>query len=376
MNDHYWNQTMKIFSRIMASAVFLGVAALSQADGHSGHHDAAPTVLRYAEFNQIGNPADVLTVKEAASQVLKSGEVRVRVLAAPINPSDLLQIAGQYGVAAVLPARAGSEGVGRVVEVTAEASYLKEGQLVLILGGGTWSDEVVAPESGYLPLPDMGPLAPAVIEQLGMSVVNPVTALLMLNAFVELSEGQWIVQSAANSAVGGYVIQLAKQRGIKTVNVVRREGLAEQLYAKGADVVLIDGPDLAEQIAEATGGEPVALALDPVGGETYTRLTSSLAYSGTIVAYGMLSGQPATLNTGMAIFKDIRNRSFWLAKWYERATLAEKQAAFGKIIPLIASGVLTADVDSRFAVGDITAAVTRAAQDGRNGKVLIVPTPR
>lgn len=376
MNDHYWNQTMKIFSRTMASAVFLGVAALSQADGHSGHHDAAPTVLRYAEFNQIGNPADVLTVKEAASQVLKSGEVRVRVLAAPINPSDLLQIAGQYGVAAVLPARAGSEGVGRVVEVTAEASYLKEGQLVLILGGGTWSDEVVAPESGFLPLPDMGPLAPAVIEQLGMSVVNPVTALLMLNAFVELSEGQWIVQSAANSAVGGYVIQLAKQRGIKTVNVVRREGLAEQLYAKGADVVLIDGPDLAEQIAEATGGEPVALALDPVGGETYTRLTSSLAYSGTIVAYGMLSGQPATLNTGMAIFKDIRNRSFWLAKWYERATLAEKQAAFGKIIPLIASGVLTADVDSRFAVGDITAAVTRAAQDGRNGKVLVVPTPR
>jgi trans-2-enoyl-CoA reductase len=110
-----------------------------------------------------------------------------------------------------------------------------------------------------------------------------------------------------------------------------------------------------------------------VGGETYTRLTTSLAYGGTIVAYGMLSGQPATLNTGMAIFKDIRNRSFWLAKWYESATLAEKQAAFGKIIPLIASGVLTADVDSRFAVSDITAAVTRAAQDGRNGKVLVVP---
>ncbi|MDA9988637.1 zinc-dependent alcohol dehydrogenase family protein [Luminiphilus sp.] len=366
---------MKTFSLIMTAAMFLGLAALSQADGHSEHHDAALTMRQYAEFNEIGNPADVLTVKAAAPQALESGEVRVRVLAAPINPSDLLQIAGQYGVAAVLPAKAGSEGVGRVVEVTPEASTLKEGQLVLILGGGTWSDEVVAPEAGFLPLPDMGPLAPEVIEQLGMSVVNPVTALLMLNDFVELSDGQWIVQSAANSAVGGYVIQLAKQRGIKTVNVVRREGLAEQLYAKGADVVLIDGPDLAEQIAEATGGEPVALALDPVGGETYTRLTTSLAYGGTIVAYGMLSGQAATLNTGMAIFKDIRNRSFWLAKWYESATLAEKQATFGKIIPLIASGVLTADVDSRFAVSDITAAVTRAAQDGRNGKVLVVPAP-
>jgi NADPH:quinone reductase-like Zn-dependent oxidoreductase len=355
--------------------MLLGLATLSQADDHSGKNDAAPSLRQYAEFNHIGDPAEVLTVKAAAPQALESGEVRVRVLAAPINPSDLLQIAGQYGVDAVLPAKAGSEGVGRVVEITPETSYLKEGQLVLILGGGTWSDEVVAPEAGFLPLPDMGPLAPEVIEQLGMSVVNPVTALLMLNSFVELGEGQWIVQSAANSAVGGYVIQLAKQRGIKTVNVVRREGLAEQLYAKGADVVLIDGPNLAEQIAEATGGQPIALALDPVGGETYTRLTTSLAYSGTIVAYGMLSGQPPTLHTGMAIFKDIRTRGFWLAKWYESATLAEKQAAFGKIIPLIASGVLTADVDSRFAVGDITAAVTRAAQDGRNGKVLIVPTP-
>ena len=361
---------MKYFALTMTWAACLGFAVLSQADGHNG---TAPAMLQYTEFNEIGNPADVLTVKEEASQALQSGEVRVRVLAAPINPSDLLQIAGQYGVEAILPAKAGSEGVGRVIEVAPEAAYLKVGQLVLILGGGTWRDEVVAPEAGFLPLPEMGPLSAEVIEQLGMSVVNPVTALLMLDSFVELSEGQWIVQSAANSAVGGYVIQLAKQRGIKTINVVRREGLDEELYAKGGDVVLIDGPNLAAQVAHATGGEPVTLALDPVGGDTYTRLTSSLGYGGTIVAYGMLSGKPATLNTGMAIFKDIRNRSFWLAKWYESATLQEKQAAFGSIIPLIASGVLKANVDSRFSVGDIKQAVTRAAQDGRNGKVLIVP---
>lgn len=376
MNNQYWNKTMKYFALTMTCAACLGFAVLSQADGHSGHDDTAPPMMQYTEFNEIGDPADVLTVKEEASQALQRGEVRVRVLAAPINPSDLLQIAGQYGVDAVLPAKAGSEGVGRVIEVAPEAAYLRVGQLVLILGGGTWRDEVVAPEAGFLPLPDMGPLRAEVIEQLGMSVVNPVTALLMLDSFVALSEGQWIVQSAANSAVGGYVIQLAKQRGIKTINVVRREGLDEELYAKGGDVVLIDGPDLAAQIAHATGDEPVALALDSVGGDTYTRLTNSLGYGGTIVAYGMLSGKPATLNTGMAIFKDIRNRSFWLAKWYESATSQEKQAAFGSIIPLIASGVLKANVDSRFAVGDIKQAVTRAAQDGRNGKVLIVPNVR
>ncbi len=364
---------MKYFSIMITLAMGLGSAASSYADGHSDPSGAASGMLKYTEFNQIGNPADVLYVKEEAPQVLKSGEVRVSVLAAPINPSNLLQIAGQYGVEAVLPAKPGSEGVGRVVEVTAETSYLQVGQLVLILGGGTWRDEVVAQEAGFLPLPNMDGLGPEVIEQLGMSAVNPITALLMLTTFVDLDEGQWIVQSAANSAVGGYVIQLAKQRGIKTVNVVRREGLAEELMAKGADVVLIDGPDLAEQITRATGNEPVALALDAVGGDTYTRLTNSLGYGGTIVAYGMLSGKPATLNTGMTIFKDIRNRGFWLQKWYETATLEEKQAVFGKIIPLIAAGVLKADIDSRFAVGDIKAAVTRAAQGGRNGKVLIVP---
>jgi NADPH:quinone reductase-like Zn-dependent oxidoreductase len=122
---------MKYFALTMTWAACLGFAVLSQADGHNG---TASAMLQYTEFNEIGNPADVLTVKEEASQALQSGEVRVRVLAAPINPSDLLQIAGQYGVEAILPAKAGSEGVGRVIEVAPEAAYLKVGQLVLILG--------------------------------------------------------------------------------------------------------------------------------------------------------------------------------------------------------------------------------------------------
>ena len=222
-------------------------------------------------------------------------------------------------------------------------------------------------------MPDLGPVGPEVIEQLAMSAVNPLTALLMLNSFADLEEGQWIVQSAANSAVGGYVIQLAKQRGIKTVNVVRREGLAEDLMAKGADVVLIDGPDLAAQIALATDSAPVVLALDPVGGETFTRLADSLGYGGTIVTYGVLSGQPSSLNTGKIIFNDISIRGFWLYKWYQSADMKTKQAAFGQVIPLVAQGVLKANVDSRFSVDQIKQAVTRAAERGRNGKVLIVP---
>jgi len=143
--------------------------------------------------------------------------------------------------------------------------------------------------------------------------------------------------------------------------------------SKGADVVLIDGPDLVGQIASATDNAPVSLGIDAVGGETFTRLAQSLGNGGTMVSYGVLSGKPVTLNPAMIIFKDIRIRGFWLSEWFETAQMKEKQAAFGQIIPLIASGALKANVDSRFSVSEIKQAVTRAAQRGRNGKVLIVP---
>ena len=360
---------MKNFSIITVLALFLGSTSLVFAA--QGQEEQGS--LKYVEFSQMGNPAEVLEVKYHSSQALKAGEVRVGVLAAPINPSDLLQIAGKYGVDPVLPSNPGSEGVGRVLEVSPEVKHLVVGQMVLLASGSTWREEIVAPAAGFLPLPDLGPVGPEVIEQLAMSAVNPLTALLMLNSFTDLKEGQWIVQSAANSAVGGYVIQLAKQRGIKTVNVVRREGLAEDLMVKGADVVLIDGPDLAAQIALATDNAPIALALDPVGGETYTRLADSLGYGGTLVAYGVLSGQPATLNTGKIIFNDISLRGFWLYKWYQTADMKTKQAAFGQVIPLVAQGILKANVDSRFTVDQIKQAVSRAAERGREGKVLIVP---
>jgi NADPH:quinone reductase-like Zn-dependent oxidoreductase len=274
-----------------------------------------------------------------------------------------------------LPARPGSEGVGRVKEISSGVKSLKVGQLVLLASGSTWAEELVGPAEGFLPLPDLGPISAEVIEQLAMSAVNPLTALLMLTSFEDIKEGQWIAQSAANSAVGGYVIQLAKQRGIKTVNIVRREGLADDLKSKGADVVLIDGPDLAKQIAIATDNAPIVLALDPVGGDTYGRLADSLGYGGTLVTYGVLSGKPASLNTGKVIFNDTRLRGFWLYKWYQTATMQDKQEAFGQVIPLIVNGTLKANIDSRFTVDQIEQAVTRAWEGGRNGKVLIVPTP-
>ena len=170
---------MKNISIITILALYLGATSFAIAGHHAdGEHQGAQAKLKYLEFSEMGNPADVIKVKEEGSRALKSGEVRVKVLAAPINPSDLLQISGQYGVDPVLPSNPGSEGVGRVVETSAEVKSLTVGQLVLLASGGTWRDEIVAPAAGFLPLPNMGPLSAEVIEQLAMSAVNPLTALL------------------------------------------------------------------------------------------------------------------------------------------------------------------------------------------------------
>lgn len=363
---------MKKFLCRSILALILGSAALAGAS-ESTTRGSSESRLKYVEFGKLGNPADVLEVKVEKSRSPESGEVRVKVLATPIHPSNLLQISGNYGVDPALPSTPGSEGVGRVVETSAEVAHLHVGQLVLLIGGGTWREEIVAPASRFIPLPDLGSPEPGTIEQLSMAVVNPLAALLMLTTFVDLEEGDWLVQSASNSSVGGYIIQLAKQRGIKTVNVVRREGLAEDLQLKGADVVLIDGPDLAKKIASATHNAPISLAIDAVGGSTFARLAESLDYGATIVSYGVMSGKPATFNPAISIFNDVRIRGFWLYKWFETAALKERQAAFGQILPLVSNGTLKANIDSRFGIDEIKQAVTRAAQRGRNGKVLIVP---
>ena len=365
---------MKIFSIVSILALVLGTAPVALGeDSNSSTSPEDSSSLKYVEFSQMGNPAEVLEVKVDNARALQSGEIRVKVLATPIHPSNLLQISGMYAIAPELPSTPGSEGVGQVIETSAEVTHLAVGQWVLLVGGGTWRDQIVAPAASFIPLPDLGTPSSEMIEQLSMTAVNPLSALLMLTSFVDLKEGDWLVHSAANSAVGGYIIQLAKQRGIKTVNVVRREGLAEDLMSKGGDVVLIDGPDLVAQIASATDNTPIALGIDAVGGKTFTRLAQSLGDGGTLVSYGVMSGKPVTLNPAMLIFNDIRIRGFWLSKWFETATMTEKQAAFGQIIPLVISGALKANVDSRFTVSEIKQAVERAAQSGRNGKVLIVP---
>ncbi|MFN2376337.1 MAG: zinc-dependent alcohol dehydrogenase family protein [Candidatus Binatia bacterium] len=323
-----------------------------------------------AQYEKRGPvPQDVISPVEFEAPPLAVGQVLVEVLAAPINPSDVLTLTGEYGMLPPLPAVGGNEGVGRIAAKGEDAGPLPVGQTVLLpVGIGTWATHVVAEAKRLVPLPnEADPL------QLSMITVNPPTASLMLSEFVDLAPGEWVIQNAANSAVGGYLVQLAKSRGLKTVNVVRRESAVAALEGSGADVVLVDGNDLARRVAEATGKAKIRLGIDAVAGNATGRLTECLAEGGVLVNYGAMSGEPCVVAPRSFVFRDVTLRGFWLAKWFRQATPAQQMAVYGDLTQRIAAGELHARIGATYDVSRIREAVAAAAAGERDGKILIVP---
>ncbi|PAU52868.1 zinc-dependent alcohol dehydrogenase family protein [Pseudomonas indica] len=325
--------------------------------------------MRKAEYQQRGPvPQDVIDAVEFELPPPAAGQVLVKVLAAPINPSDVLTLTGEYGMLPPLPAVGGNEGVGRIEALGPEVGSLKVGQTVLLPAGcGTWTTHLMAAANKLIPLPDADP------QQLAMLTVNPPTAYLMLREFVDLQPGDWVIQNVANSGVGSYLIQLAKLRGLKTVNVVRRESAVAGVQAEGGDVVLVDGPDLHKRVREATGGAAIRLGIDAVGGRATDHLASCLAEGGTLVNYGMMSGEPCQLSPASSVFRDITLRGFWLARWFRNASPADQMKVYGELTQLIASGKLHARIAATYDVSEIKQAVAAAASGERDGKILIVP---
>ena len=320
--------------------------------------------MKQVLYRNFGNPVEVLEVKESDSSVLTAGQARIKVLRAPINPSDVAQIAGQYGVKPDLPAVAGLEGLGRVVEVNGNG--IDQGQLVLLPSVGTWATEMIGAIDQLVPLPEGD------LDQLSMLRVNPATAYLLLTEFVELNPGDWVIFSAANSAVGSYILQLAKARGINLVCVVRRESAVAALKQAGATIVLVDGVNLPKQVREATGTE-MKLALDAVAGDTFGRLAETLEEAGTIVLYGGMSNKPASVDINSILFRDVRVRGFWLLPWLLKTSKQEQTRVYGELAMAVTTGILHAQVEKTFLLDEITDAITYTMAGERKGKVLLAP---
>jgi NADPH:quinone reductase-like Zn-dependent oxidoreductase len=325
-----------------------------------------------AQYERHGPvPQDVIHAVEFEPPPLEPGQALVAVVAAPINPSDVLTMTGEYGRLPPLPAIGGREGVGRVAELGPSTHDPAVGRLVLLpVGCGTWSTHVVVEAARLVPLPDdADPL------QLSMVTINPPTAALLLSEFVSLEPDEWVIQNAANSAVGLYLTQLARHRGHRTVNVVRRKDAAGVVREAGGDVVLVDGPDLAGRVREATGRAEIRLGIDAVGGTASGRLANCLCRDATLVSYGRMSGEPCTIQPDAFVFRNLTMRGFWLASWFRSSPERQRAALVTEIAGLVATGALHAPIHATYDVSEIQDAVAAAASGGRSGKVLIVPRP-
>ncbi len=331
------------------------------------------TPMLKAQYSERGPvPQAVIQAVPFERPVLQPGQALVAVLAAPINPSDVLMLTGQYGQLPPLPAVGGSEGVGRVLELgpDTQGPGIGIGQTVLLpVGIGTWATHVVAPAARLIPLPNE-----ADPRQLAMLTVNPPTASLLLSEFADLQPGDWVIQNGANSGVGSYVVQLAKLRGLKTVNLVRRESAVAGVQALGGDVVLVDGEQLAERVKAATGGAAVKLGIDAVGGQATMRMAAALAEGGTVVNYGALSGEPCIVTPRELVFRDVTLKGFWLARWFRVTPQDQQFKLLSELAGRIAAGQLHTPIQAGYEVAQIQEAVAAAAAGERQGKILITPT--
>lgn len=293
-------------------------------------------------------------------------EVVVRMAAAPINPADLNSIEGKYPVRPTLPATPGMEGAGHVVEVGPAVRNLGVGALVILPHGlGTWREACAVPAEKLVAVPDgIEPIQAAMLK------VNPITAWRMLHDFVSLQPGDWVIQNAANSAAGRCAIQIARELGYKTVNIVRRAELVPELRDEGADVVLVDGESLREEVAAATKGAPIRLALNAVGGDHALRMAKTLSAEATIVTYGAMSLEPMCIPNGMLIFKNLRFTGFWVNKWYDGATAEQRAETFAPLFEMARRGLLQTKVEKTYPLDEAKAAVAHAAQGKREGKIL------
>lgn len=319
-----------------------------------------------AVFHQTGDPATVIQTEEFTPRQPGPGEILVRMAFAPVNPADLNFIEGRYGVKAALPSPAGFEGAGVVESVGEGVTGFQPGDLVLPEGPGAWATHLTCDARRAIRLPST--LTP---RQAAALKVNPPTAWRMLRDFVTLRPGEWVVQNAGNSAVGRHVIQLCKQAGWRSASLVRRPELIPELRAIGADAVVLDDDDAPGALREIFGPALPRLALNAVGGESLLRLAKVCAPGATVVTYGGMSKKPVTIPTGFLIFNDLVFRGFWLTRWYKSAAPAERDAMFAELARLAGQGLLDVPVDAEFALGEVPAALARAAAPGRSGKVFL-----
>ncbi|TPX44187.1 hypothetical protein CcCBS67573_g10424 [Chytriomyces confervae] len=336
-------------------------------------------------FSKHGAPESSLALQRTLLSSQRDA-VTVRFRLSPVNPADINQIQGTYPILPKLQANllqndpetpfaiCGNEGVAEIVSVgenvdTAGKDWIKVGSRVVMksAGAGTWSQYAVMNPSNLVPMNNSGvsDLAAATI------MVNPCTAYRMLRDFEDLKPGDTVIQNGANSAVGQAVIQIAKSRNLKTINIIRGttatttprnsttksstpppprpdlDALRSRLTALGADMVVTEEEIRTDRSIQQhlKSSSTIKLGLNCVGGKSAASIARWLQPSASLVTYGGMSKQPVEIPTSLLIFKDLKVKGFWMTRWNELAASkaeleVEREAMIRELCRLSAAGLL------------------------------------
>ncbi len=326
--------------------------------------------MKAVVIDRAGDPAEVLHIRDVPTPMPGPGEVRVRMLASPINPSDLLMVRGLYGFVPKLPATPGFEGVGIVDAAGAGLlGRFRVGSRVAVLNGvsGNWAEYAVVPAKQVVPVASQ-----LSDEQAASFFVNPATVLAMIRWVLRVPRGAWLLQDAAGSALGRMVIRLGRRDGFRTVNVVRRREQVEELNRLGADAVICSADEsIEERVPAITGSNGAPYGLDCVGGDTGSALLRALAPSGRLLVYGTMSLQPVAVDPRSLIAEGKRVEGFWLSTWAKKQNVMTMLRLFRQINKLLCDGTLTSDVGGVFPLERIQEAARQADTPGKAGKVVL-----
>jgi NADPH:quinone reductase-like Zn-dependent oxidoreductase len=318
--------------------------------------------VKAIHLTAYGNPAQNLRMVEVPEPHAPSAdEALVRMEYAPIDYSDLLLANGVYFLNPQLPSVIGGEGAGIVEAIGPGVTGVQVGDRVTIpFRTFTWAEKVLAPAQGLFVVP------PSVdAKTASMLNINPTTAVLLLDEFVELKPKDWIVLNAANSQVARCIIAVAKSRDLDVAGIVRRPEPIPELKMLGVDFVGVESPDLPKQIQSATGGMPISLGLDAVGGPGAATIAGTLSPGAHFVSYARLSGLPIHLPQGDLIGKRLNIRGFWM---YYGEYLPKIPAAQTEATQVVASGKLSLPITATYKPAQIKEAIEHYQ---RGGKVLL-----
>jgi NADPH:quinone reductase-like Zn-dependent oxidoreductase len=237
-------------------------------------------------FEETGEPADILHIRDLPDPAPGPGDILVRVLLSPVHPADLHVMRGRFGRTPALPTSPGIECVGVVEALGAGVHGPKPGTRVVLLDvWANWRELVVAPAERVMPVPD------AVSDQdAAQAMINPVTALVLTTVEHRLRPEEWLAQTAAGSTVGRLVLQLGRSEGFRTLNLVRRSAQVVEIAELGGDVTLCtEDAGWPAQFARAAESRRLEKAIDCVGGWVGATVARGLQPGGKLLVYGALS---------------------------------------------------------------------------------------